>query len=195
MARGSKKPRKDRADQKYALVDTETQEGQHVAELVKTVLAYPEHKDLAENKARVAVAWMLGLKPNRDGQETKGKLKICSELERIQKPIDLLILLNQTWWRSTDDKERLAILDDKLCRANVVEGPDGMGAALNGHAMVRYRKRAPDMIAFRSVLARHGSYEPDIRRCVDSALEADHQLALPGTGTLDRSLRIVSNGN
>lgn len=192
MAR-QKKPKKDRADQKYALVDGTTMEGAHVLDLVKAGMEYPEHAAHKENKTRVAAAWMLGLKPNKDGQVTKAKVKICTELERIQKPVDVIVLLNQEWWRSTDDKERLAILDDKLCRVDVVEGHGGIGVALNGHGMVRYRKRAPDMIAFRSVLARHGSYEPDIRKCVDSALEADTQLALPGTGTVDRKLRLAGS--
>jgi hypothetical protein len=117
------------------------------------------HDDLKD--AKIAVAWMLDVKADRDGHLKLGACKKATDLDREFRDFDLVIMLNSAAWKSFDPKRKLAVIDHYLCRAAVSEDKNG-DPIFDERDRKCYRPRRPDIEEFKGVISRHGLYMNDL---------------------------------
>lgn len=132
-------------------------------------LVREHHDDLA--KARIAVAWMLDVKPDRDGHLTLGRLKKATDLDREFREYDLVVMLNSTVWKNLDNKQRTALVDHELCHAALQRDKNGEPIR-DERDRLCYRTRKHDIEEFVAVVKRHGMYLSDIAELVKAAAES-----------------------
>jgi hypothetical protein len=125
------------------------------------------HDDLAQ--ARIAVAWMLDVKADRDGHLTLGRCKKATDLDREFREFDLVILLNAQAWKELEPKQRVAVVDHFLCRATVAEDKNAEPIK-DERDRLCYRMRTPDIVEFMNVVKRHGLYLADVAEFVKQAI-------------------------
>jgi len=112
-------------------------------------------------KARIAIAWRLDVKADRDGRLWLGQLKKASDLDRELKPFDLVILLNHYAWDHFSQAQRHALVDHELMHAQVVIDSDGE-LVKDERGRQCYRTRKHDLEEFRDIVYRHGAYKEDL---------------------------------
>jgi hypothetical protein len=125
------------------------------------------HSDLAQ--ARIALAWMLDVKADRDGHLTLGRCKKATDLDREFREFDLVILLNAQAWKELEPKQRVALMDHELCHATVAEDKNG-DPIKDERDRLCYRIRKHDIEEFNAVVRRHSMYLSDIAEFVKAAL-------------------------
>jgi hypothetical protein len=143
---------------KYELVSTDSQEGKEVRKLVnETVKAHHDHL----RNAKIAIAWMVGQKKDKDGRLVLGRMKKASELDRELHEHDLVLLLNREMWKVFGEKQRTALVDHELCHADEALDPNGE-AIEDAHGRKQYRIRKHDLEEFAAVVRRHGLWKADL---------------------------------
>jgi hypothetical protein len=129
------------------------------------------HDDL--QKAKIAVVWMLDVKPDRDGRLKLGNAKKATDLDReiTGGTFDLVVQLNAAAWKSFTVPQKVAVMDHFLCRFTVATDKND-NPILDERERSCYRMRQPDIVEFTGVVARHGTYLHDIAKFVRTATEA-----------------------
>lgn len=151
-------------------------------------------------EARIALAWRLAWKPDRDGRLTLGQCRKASDLDRELRDYDFVILLNKEAWQRLKTEQRRALVDHELCHAQVQLGDDGEPKK-DERGRIVYRVRGHDLEEFRDIVGRHGCYKDDIRAFVEQALRQEQpglfeRPALPvpavdGAGNADNEAPVV----
>jgi hypothetical protein len=132
-------------------------------------LIQQHHEDLRD--AKVAVAWMLDVKADKDGHLVLGKCKKASDLDREFRDFDIVVLLNAEAWKQLDDKQRAALVDHELCHAT--EQCDKNGEpVLDERDRKVYRMRKHDIEEFTCIVKRYGTYKSDLEEFVRQAIQA-----------------------
>jgi hypothetical protein len=153
LARPTRKPKeRDHADP-YGYIDD--------------LVAGP-HDDLKD--AKIAVAWMLDVKPDRDGHLCLGRCKKATDLDREFREFDFVVLLNSSAWKSLKNKQRLALVDHELCHAAVATDKNG-DPIRDERDRLCWRIRRHDIEEFTGVVKRHGCYLNDVAELVRVAQE------------------------
>jgi hypothetical protein len=135
------------------------------------------HSDL--HKARIALAWRKGFKPDTDGHLVLGKCVKAPDLQRELVDWDFVILLNREVWMDQGwpiEKKR-ALLDHELCHAARAE--DEYGAQKEderGRLVWRIRKH--DIEEFQEVVTRHGCYKRDLENFARALLKSKNTQSL-----------------
>lgn len=161
---GKRKGPKKSAKPKYRLIDRETKIGEGAyALLEKARVAWHDHLRDAE----IVLAWMIGKKADRDGRITLGRCRKVGELDRQLQQADLVIVLNQEYWTSFNEEQRLALLDHELCHADVAIDSDNE-PKVDGHQRKQFRLRKHDIEEFSAVVKRHGIYKRDLETFVEA---------------------------
>lgn len=159
MAR-PKKP-KQPPQPKYRVVGEETKDGKEIRQLIKGLLkTVAAFKELAP--AKIAIAWMIRIKEDRDGRVVLGKMKKASELDRELHGFDAVLILNEDHWRILEPEQRLALVDHELCHLRPVIDPKTLEQAADAHSRKKWRIAKHDLEEFRAVVERHGLYKSDI---------------------------------
>lgn len=172
MRKRSKKPKQPKQP-KYVFVSSDSQEGQDVFALVNDIVK-KHHQEL--RNAKIAVAWMVGNKSDRDGRLVLGRMRKCSELDRELAVFDFCLLLNRESWRIFSPAQRAALVDHELCHAT--EALDkNLEAIEDAHGKKVYRIRKHDIEEFAAVVRRHGMYKSDLETFAE-ALDAGRQAQL-----------------
>lgn len=172
MAR--RKKRRNKAV-KFSLIEP----GKDVPEyrlLKEIIMAHHGHLE----RARIALAWRLDVKPNRDGLIELGKAKKASDLDRELKDYDFVILLNSTAWAGFGVNQRRALLDHELCHCQVSRGKDGE-VQRDERGRPCYRMRKHDIEEFREVVQRHGCYKADLEEFARTLVERYQTPLFAGT--------------
>lgn len=125
------------------------------------------HDDLAQ--ARIAVAWMLDVKADRDGHLTLGRCKKATDLDREFREFDLVILLNAQAWKELEPNQRTALVDHELCHATVATDKNSENIK-DERDRLCYRIRKHDIEEFNAVVRRHKMYLSDIAEFVKAAM-------------------------
>lgn len=114
--------------------------------------------------ARIALAWRLEQKPDMDGKIVLGKCVKISDLQKEFTPYDFVIVLNQTFWFSFNEKQQTALIDHELSHAAVAR--DRMTGELVTDTRGRqvYRCRKHDIEEFTGVVERHGVWKMGLVR-------------------------------
>lgn len=128
------------------------------------------HEDL--ERARIALAWHLSLKPDKDGHLVLGRCVKISDLQKEMAEWDFVIVLNREVWESSEftrDK-KLALLDHELCHAAVSEDADGE-LKYDERDRPVFRMRKHDIEEFNGVVKRHGCYKRDLEKFAELILQ------------------------
>jgi len=97
------------------------------------------HENLAA--ARIALAWRLRTKEDRDRKIVLGKCLKVTDLQKEFHTYDFIILLNQEYWVRFDAKQKLALVDHELCHARPDLGNTGAQKTdERGRLVWRHRK-------------------------------------------------------
>ena len=110
---------------------------------------------------RIALAWRLRTRPDKDGRLVIGKCVKISDLQKEFANYDFVITLNQENWMVFSEEQRLALLDHEL---------EHMAAALDKTGLQRrdergrlvWRYAVHEIEEFRAVIRRHGLYKKDL---------------------------------
>jgi hypothetical protein len=123
-------------------------------------------------KARIALAWLLKVKVDRDGHILLGRCMRASDLQRELAEYDFIILLNKDVWRNSEfgKKEKYALMDHELCHAEVVYNKKGkLKKDIKGRYC--YRTKKHDVEEFRSVIEHHGIWKHDLELFAEALLK------------------------
>lgn len=170
MAKRQKKAKQPPAP-KYRLIGEDTKDGKEIRSLVKACIGtVAQHKEL--KPARIAIAWMIRVKPNKDGHVTLGKMKKASELDRELHGFDAVLILNEEHWRILQPEQRLALVDHELCHLAPSLDPNTLDQREDAHGKKLWRIRKHDIEEFRGVVERHGLYKSDLSDFVRAAAQS-----------------------
>ena len=131
------------------------------------------HHDI--DNARIALAWRINLKVDKDGHLILGKCVKVSDLQKEFADYDFIILLNREVWEDgefTEEKKR-ALIDHELCHAAVSEDDDGPRQDDRGRPVFRCRKH--DIEEFHAIVQRHGTYKRDLEIFAEALLKKKRQ--------------------
>ena len=119
------------------------------------------HPELVE--AKIALAWLYDVKPDRDGHMTLGWARKESDLHRQLHGYDIIIGLNYDWWHDNQvsDSQRKALLDHELCHVKPVVDDDG-SVRLDDLGNTVWYIRKHDLEEFGEVVRRHGMYKQNL---------------------------------
>lgn len=120
------------------------------------------HGELSE--ARIALAWRLALKPDKDGHLVLGKCVKISDLQKEMADWDFVIVLNKEVWNSIEftKEKRIALLDHELCHAAHAEDTTTGELKYDERDRPVFRVRKHDLEEFNAVVKRHGLYKRDL---------------------------------
>lgn len=124
------------------------------------------HTDLKE--AKIAVAWLLDVKPDRDGHLTLGRCRKATDLDREFRDFDLVVMLNAKAWKELGEKQRAALVDHELHHAAIATDKNGE-PILDERDRHCYRLRKHDIEDFHAVVRVHGIYLSDIGEFIRQA--------------------------
>jgi len=137
------------------------------------------HAELVD--ARIALAWRVRLKADKDGQLVLGRCVKVSDLHREVAEYDFIVVLNREVWDAPEfgkDKE-MARLDHELCHAGVVLDKNGEKKQDERGRGV-YRMRKHDIEEFCAVVERHGCYKRDLEAFAKALLRKAEAPLLAG---------------
>lgn len=150
------------------------------------------HGELSE--ARIALAWRLKQKADKDGHLVLGRCVKVTDLQKEFAEWDFIIVLNREVWDSEefDSKKKLALLDHELCHAAVAEDSDG-GERYDERDRPVFRMRKHDIEEFHAIIQRHGCYKRDLEHFANLILEKQRQPLLnPPTPAKERPVAHVN---
>lgn len=122
--------------------------------------------------AKVALAWRIALKPDKDGHLVLGKCLKQSDLQKEFHKYDFVILLNKEVWNDEkfDKKKKYALIDHELCHAAPQINKKGKQKKDERGRYV-FRSRAHELEEFRCIVERHGCYKRDLELFAESLLK------------------------
>ena len=132
-------------------------------------LVEKHHRRLAD--AKIALAWNLAWKADKDGAVKLGKAKKATELDRLMHGYDLIVLLNRGYWGNFSEAQRAALIDHELCHFEVVRDKAG-DPKTDERGRTCYRIRKHDVEEFQEIVARHGLWKSDLEQFVEAARDA-----------------------
>lgn len=120
------------------------------------------HEDL--HGARIAMAWRIALKADKDGHLMLGKCVKASDLQKEFSEYDFVILLNREVWLSDEFtlEKKQALVDHELCHATFAPDKDGFKKRDERDRIV-WRTRKHDIEEFFDIVRRHGCYKRDLQ--------------------------------
>src|ERR1700756_493258 len=123
-------------------------------------------------KAKIALAWRIKIKPDKDGHLLLGKCVRTSDLQRELADWDYVILLNKEVWNDPEftKKKKYALLDHELCHAAPVYNRKGKQRK-NTRGRYIFRMRDHDIEEFRDIVKRHGCYKQDLELFAEALLK------------------------
>ena len=123
-------------------------------------------------KARIALAWRLSNKPDKDGHIVLGKCHKASDLQRELAQYDYVILLNKEAWNNEkfDKKKKYALMDHEMCHARPLLDK---GGKIRKDERGRYcwRMRDHDIEEFHEIVDRHGIWKRDLEIFAEKLLK------------------------
>ncbi|MCE5247921.1 hypothetical protein LLG88_13490 [bacterium] len=161
----------------YRIIDPKSDAGVRLYGFLKE-LRDAFHEDLA--KARVALAWATGWKPDVDGRVTLGRLKRASDLDREFAAYDFVLLLNRQFIEDAgvSDAQRKALIDHELCHGAMKYDKTTGEPEVDERGRQMYRLRRHDLEEFAEIARRHGCWKRDLETFA-VALRQSPQQALP----------------
>jgi len=123
--------------------------------------------------ARVALAWRLRQKEDKDGHMVLGRCIKVSDLHKEFADYDFIITLNQEVWddiRFTREK-KLALIDHEMCHAAASFDEESGEHKRDERNRLLFRVRKHDIEEFQDVVSRHGCYKRDLENFAKALLQ------------------------
>lgn len=123
--------------------------------------------------AKIALAWRISLKPDKDGHLILGKCIKASDLQRELVDYDFVILLNREVWTDPEFTlaQKKALMDHELCHAAMQTDSETGEPIIDERERNVWRTRKHDIEEFGSVVAHHGCYKRDLERFAEALLK------------------------
>lgn len=131
-----------------------------------------KHNHSGIRKAKIALMWLLKVRPDKDGHLLLGRCKKASDFQRELSEYDFVILLNKQMWEHPKfgHKRQKALLDHELCHA--AQSYDGEGHRIkNKRGKYVFRTRKHDIEEFKEIVERHGLYKSDLEEFAKSLMK------------------------
>lgn len=115
-------------------------------------------------RARVALAWQLRTKADKDGHLKLGHCHKVSDLHREFADYDFIITLNKEFWDETTvtDDQRKALVDHELCHIAPVLNIDSGEHEVDERGRYLFRTRGHDVEEFYEIVQRNGLWKRDL---------------------------------
>lgn len=122
----------------------------------------------------IGIAWHKDLKPDRDGKVLLGRCMLQGDLHRQMTGIDVIVLLNHTWWMDprVEEKQRKALLHHELCHVGIMKDDNG-DAVKDERSKIRLYPRKHNIEEFDEVIKDWGIWKDDLARTAQAMLAAD----------------------
>jgi Putative phage metallopeptidase len=129
------------------------------------------HEDTRQ--ARVALAWRLREKPDKDGRIVLGRCIKVSDLNKEFASWDFIITLNKIVWDDPefDKKKKLALLDHEMCHAAPSLDEESGEHKRDELDRLVYRTKKHSIEEFTEIVERHGCYKSDLERFAETLLK------------------------
>lgn len=123
-------------------------------------------------KAKIALAWRIALKPDKDGHLILGMCHRTSDLLKEFADFDYIILLNKEVWNDAEwsEKEKKALLHHELCHAAPILKDDGHQKR-DERKRRCWRLRHHDIEEFREVVEHYGVWKKDLELFAEALLK------------------------
>jgi hypothetical protein len=120
-------------------------------------------------QARIALAWRLRTKPDKDGRIVLGKCIKVSDLHREFADYDFIITLNKEFWEepTVTKEQRLALLDHEMMHAAPSYNGETGEHEVDERGRYLFRTRGHDFEDFNDIIQRHGIWKRDLQRLAD----------------------------
>jgi Putative phage metallopeptidase len=127
-------------------------------------------------RARIALAWRISYKPDREGHLVLGKCHKASDLQRELSDYDYVILLNKEVWNDSkfSKRKKYALMDHEMCHAAPVLDKKGR-IKKDDRGRYCWRMRDHDVEEFYEVVKRHGKWKRDLELFAKELLRKRHK--------------------
>lgn len=117
-------------------------------------------------QARIALAWRLRTKPDKDDHIVLGKCIKVSDLYREYADYDFIITLNKDFWEepTVTKEQRIALIDHELCHAAPTYNGETGEHEVDERGRYLFRLRSHDLEEFHEVVQRNGIWKRDIEK-------------------------------
>jgi hypothetical protein len=133
------------------------------------------HDDL--RGCQIAMAWRMRTKEDVDGRIVLGKCVKVSDLQKEFAAFDFVIVLNQEYYYSFSDVQKLALVDHELMHAAPAIDEETGDQVHDERGRKCWRIRKHDLEEFCDVVSRHGLYKRDLERFAAVVRAASKQTA------------------
>lgn len=120
-------------------------------------------------QARIALAWRLRTKADKDGRIKLGQCIKVSDLHREFADYDFIITLNRDFWEDTvvTDAQRSALLDHEMMHAAPSYNGESGEHEVDERGRFLFRVRGHDFEDFNDIIQRHGIWKRDLQRLAE----------------------------
>ena len=121
------------------------------------------HGDIKE--ARIALAWRLRTKADKDGHIILGKCIKVSDLYREYADYDFIITLNKEFWEdpAVTKAQRVALVDHECCHASPTYNGETGEHEVDERGRYLFRTRDHDVQEFYEIVQRNGLWKRDLQ--------------------------------
>lgn len=121
------------------------------------------HGDIKE--ARIALAWRLRTKADKDGHIVLGKCIKVSDLHREFADYDFIVTLNKEFWEdlAVTKEQRIALLDHECCHAAPSYNGETGEHEVDERGRYLFRQRQHDVAEFYEIVQRNGLWKMDLQ--------------------------------
>jgi hypothetical protein len=114
--------------------------------------------------ARVALAWRLRTKADKDDRIQLGHCYKVSDLYKEYADYDFIITLNKEFWEDIDvvREQRLALVDHEMCHAAPVYNDETGEHMMDERGRFLFRLRGHDVEEFYEIVQRNGLWKRDL---------------------------------
>lgn len=115
-------------------------------------------------QARIALAWRLRTKADKDGHIVLGKCIKVSDLYREYADYDFIITLNKEFWEepTVTKEQRIALVDHELCHAAPTYNGETGEHEVDERGRYLFRVRKHDVEEFIEIVQRNGIWKRDL---------------------------------
>jgi hypothetical protein len=120
------------------------------------------HRDTKQ--ARVALAWRLRTKADKDGHITLGKCIKVSDLHREFADYDFIVTLNKEFWEdpAVTKAQKIALLDHECCHMAPTYNGETGEHEVDERGRYLFRTRDHDVMEFYEIVQRNGLWKHDL---------------------------------
>ena len=120
-------------------------------------------------QARIAMAWRLRTKADKDGHIVLGKCVKVSDLYREYADYDFIIVLNREFYDepTVTKEQRIALIDHEMCHAAPTYNDETGEHEVDERGRYLFRTRSHDVQEFFEIIQRNGLWKRDLQQMAE----------------------------